>query len=69
MSPAIAIDQPRAVALDVLQAVLRQRMPLDDLLAGQRDLHALPPRDRAFVRALGLSPAEYRRRFRPVPAR
>jgi 16S rRNA (cytosine967-C5)-methyltransferase len=52
MSPAIAIDQPRAVALDVLQAVLRQRMPLDDLLAGQRDLHALPPRDRAFVRAL-----------------
>ena len=24
---------------------------------------------RAFVRALGVSPAEYRRRFRPVPAR
>jgi transcriptional regulator GlxA family with amidase domain len=24
---------------------------------------------RAFVRALGISPAEYRRRFRPVPAR
>ena len=23
---------------------------------------------RAFVRALGVSPAEYRRRFRPVPA-
>ena len=24
---------------------------------------------RAFIRALGVSPAEYRRRFRPVPAR
>ena len=52
MPPTVAIDQPRAVALDILQAVLRQRLPLDDLLASHRDLNALPPRDRAFVRAL-----------------
>ena len=52
MSPTVAIDQPRAVALDILQAVLRQRLPLDDLLAGHHDLPAMPARDRAFVRAL-----------------
>ena len=52
MPPTVAIDQPRAVALDILQAVLRQRMPLDDLLAGHRDLNSLPSRDRGFVRAL-----------------
>ena len=52
MPPTVAIDQPRAVAFDILQAVLRQRLPLDDLLAGHRDLHSLPSRDRGFVRAL-----------------
>src|SRR5260221_5526191 len=52
MPPTVAIDQPRAVALDILQAVLRQRLPLDDLLAGHRELSALSPRDRGFVRAL-----------------
>ena len=31
MPPTVAIDQPRAVAFDILQAVLRQRLPLDDL--------------------------------------
>jgi len=52
MPPTVAIDQPRAVAFDILQAVLRQRLPLDDLLAGHRELHSLPSRDRGFVRAL-----------------
>lgn len=42
----------RAVALDILQAVLRRRRPLDDTLAANRDLARLEPRDRAFARLL-----------------
>src|SRR5215831_10712230 len=52
MAPTLLVDQPRAVALDLLQAVLRQRQPLDDLLSGHAALNALPLRDRGFVRAL-----------------
>ena len=42
----------RTVALDLLQAVLRRRRPLDQALAESRGLVELPLRDRAFARAL-----------------
>src|SRR5690606_16968853 len=42
----------RVVALDLLQAVLRRRRPLDQALVDHAGLTALPPRDRAFARAL-----------------
>jgi 16S rRNA (cytosine967-C5)-methyltransferase len=42
----------RAVALDLLAAVLDRRLPLDDALQAQRDLKLLAPRDRAFGRLL-----------------
>jgi 16S rRNA (cytosine967-C5)-methyltransferase len=47
-----AASEPRAVAHELLQAVLRRRLPLDEQLAGHRGLAGLEPRDRAFVRAL-----------------
>ncbi len=43
---------PRAIALQLLQAVVRKRQPLDDALAGHRGLAHLEPRDRAFARTL-----------------
>lgn len=42
----------RAVALDLLAAVLWRRQALDEALAGQRGLLLLEPRDRAFARQL-----------------
>jgi len=42
----------RTVALDLLQAVLRRRRPLDQALAESRGLVELPLRARAFARAL-----------------
>ena len=42
----------RAAALDLLDAVLRQRRPLDEALATHDDLAQLSQRDRQFVRAL-----------------
>lgn len=43
---------PRAVALHVLDAVLRHRRPLDEALARDRGLPGLSSRDRAFARLL-----------------
>lgn len=43
---------PRAAALDILGAVLGNRRPLDEVLAGHGDLARLDPRDRAFARLL-----------------
>ncbi len=42
----------RAIALDILQDVLRRGRPLDEALAAHRDLGRLEPRDRAFARLL-----------------
>jgi len=42
----------RAIAVDLLQAVLRRSRPLDEALAANRDLARLDPRDRAFARLL-----------------
>ncbi|MGE4352361.1 MAG: RsmB/NOP family class I SAM-dependent RNA methyltransferase [Bdellovibrionales bacterium] len=42
----------RAIALDVLQAVLRKGQALDDVMARHPDLGKLEKRDRAFVHAL-----------------
>lgn len=42
----------RAIALDILQAVLRRGRPLDDALAASKDLLRLEPRDRALARLL-----------------
>jgi 16S rRNA (cytosine967-C5)-methyltransferase len=42
----------RAIALDLLQDVLRCRRSLDEALAAHRDLGRLEPRDRAFARLL-----------------
>ncbi|WP_119301495.1 RsmB/NOP family class I SAM-dependent RNA methyltransferase [Dongia deserti] len=42
----------RAVAIELLEAVLKRRKPLDDALAEQPDLDKLVNRDRQFVRAL-----------------
>ncbi|MFQ6018952.1 MAG: transcription antitermination factor NusB, partial [Kiloniellaceae bacterium] len=44
--------EPRLVALQLLQAVLRRGRPLDDALAAQADMAVLAPRDRAFARLL-----------------
>jgi len=42
----------RAAALDLVAAVVRRRMPLDDALEQQPDLDGLEPRDRGFTRLL-----------------
>ncbi|WP_119460604.1 transcription antitermination factor NusB [Rhodospirillaceae bacterium SYSU D60014] len=47
-----AVLAPRAVALDLLQAVLRRRRPFDETLADHPELTRLAGRDRAFVRLL-----------------
>lgn len=49
MTPDLAA---RAVALDLLEAVLGRRRALDETLDGHRGLGALEPRDRAFARLL-----------------
>jgi 16S rRNA (cytosine967-C5)-methyltransferase len=51
-APAETATEPRAIAFELLQAVLRRRLPLDEQLAGHRGLAALEARDRALVRAL-----------------
>ncbi len=43
---------PRRIAATVLNAVLRQEIPLDDALNAHKDLPNLDARDRAFVRLL-----------------
>ena len=42
----------RAVALELIEAVLKRRKPLDEALGEHRDLDRLVNRDRQFVRAL-----------------
>ncbi|MCG8593408.1 MAG: MFS transporter, partial [Kiloniellales bacterium] len=42
----------RRVALGLLEAVWQKGRPLDEAIAADRRLAALPPRERAFVRAL-----------------
>lgn len=42
----------RAIALDLLDSVLRHRRPLDEALAAHKALGGLEPRDRAFARLL-----------------
>jgi 16S rRNA (cytosine967-C5)-methyltransferase len=42
----------RAIALDLLQAVLGQHRPLDEALERHQELRALAPRDRGFARLL-----------------
>jgi 16S rRNA (cytosine967-C5)-methyltransferase len=42
----------RGAALDLLEAVLRKKIPLDDAFDAHDGLHALEPRDRGFVRLL-----------------
>ncbi len=42
----------RAVALELLESVLKKRKPLDEALSEHRDLEKLVNRDRQFVRAL-----------------
>ena len=42
----------RAIALQILNAVLGRQRPLDEVLAKDRDLARLEPRDRAFARQL-----------------
>ena len=42
----------RAIALDVVESVLRHRRPLDETLAAMAALGGLEPRDRAFARLL-----------------
>ncbi len=46
------MNDARASALDLLDAVLRRRRPLDEAFAGHRDLPRLEARDRAFARLL-----------------
>ncbi|TCS64823.1 16S rRNA (cytosine(967)-C(5))-methyltransferase RsmB [Varunaivibrio sulfuroxidans] len=43
---------PRSLALDVLDAVLRRKRPLDEAFESHPRLRTLEPRDRAFARAL-----------------
>jgi 16S rRNA (cytosine967-C5)-methyltransferase len=47
-----AVPSARAVALDLLGAVLWRRQALDEALAAHRELPLLEPRDRAFARQL-----------------
>lgn len=43
---------PRAIARDLLDEVLRRKRPFDEVLAAHPDLDSLEPRDRGFVRLL-----------------
>ncbi|HEY8191852.1 MAG TPA: RsmB/NOP family class I SAM-dependent RNA methyltransferase, partial [Alphaproteobacteria bacterium] len=57
MSEAAASPQPdmlaaRQAALEITDTVLTRRQPLDQALEEHQGLHALPARDRAFVRML-----------------
>lgn len=49
---AILTTSARAVALDILQSVLRRHRPLDETLEGHGGLAQLAERDRAFARLL-----------------
>ena len=48
----MAKPNPRAAALELLEAVLRRAKPLDDALAGQENLARMDARDRGFARLL-----------------
>jgi 16S rRNA (cytosine967-C5)-methyltransferase len=48
----MAQPSPRSVALDLLQAVLDQHRPLDEVLERHAEMRALAPRDRGFARLL-----------------
>jgi 16S rRNA (cytosine967-C5)-methyltransferase len=48
----VAKQTARSVALDLLQAVLRQKRPLDEALAAHEGLAQLDSRDRGFARML-----------------
>jgi 16S rRNA (cytosine967-C5)-methyltransferase len=48
----VAKPTARSAALDLLQAVLRQKRPLDEALAAHEGLGRLDPRDRGFARML-----------------
>jgi len=50
--PKPVTKDPRALARDLLAAVLRQRIPLDEAWAAAKFLPRLEPRDRAFARLL-----------------
>src|SRR3954451_11056308 len=52
MTTEAAPRSARAIALDLLSAVLDKRQALDDALEGHRDLKLLAARDRAFTRVL-----------------
>ncbi len=68
----------RSVALDLLEAVLEERRPLDDAFAGHPGIPLLAPRDRAFARLLATATLRRlgeidalvaRRLARPLPAK
>ncbi|MGD9743973.1 MAG: transcription antitermination factor NusB, partial [Dongiaceae bacterium] len=42
----------RAIAQELLAAVLRRHRPLDEVIAGHAGMARLEPRDRAFARKL-----------------
>jgi 16S rRNA (cytosine967-C5)-methyltransferase len=46
------VNDARSVALDLLQAVLRRRRPLDEAIAGHQLMARLATRDRGFARLL-----------------
>ncbi len=50
--PKPVTKDPRALARDLLRAVLRERQPLDEAWAATKTLARLEPRDRAFARLL-----------------
>lgn len=50
--PRKSAPNPRRIALDLLRAVLRGHVALDEALAAERRLALLAPRDRAFARLL-----------------
>jgi 16S rRNA (cytosine967-C5)-methyltransferase len=52
VNSALAKPTARAAALDLLQAVLRRRRPLDEAMAEQADFARLETRDRGFARML-----------------
>ena len=50
--PALTKPDARGVALDLLQAVLRRRRPLDEAIGAHRLMARLAARDRGFARLL-----------------
>lgn len=45
--------EPRKLAVELIDGVLRRERPLDDMLAGHSVFEKLEPRDRAFTKMLG----------------